>query len=82
LLAACVEYHHASASPPFPHVNISYLFDSPAQAFDPERAAQAGYAHLPGDAKRNVVLAHRLEARVRHDYPQRYERCLRYLASA
>jgi hypothetical protein len=79
LLAAFVEFHKASAVLPLGSVRIEYLLTSDADRWNPERAAQAGFTHLIGDAKRNPLLADRLERRVQRDYPDHYERCIRYL---
>lgn len=79
LLAACLDYHRAHAASPYHDVAIRYVFPSIDDAFDPERAARAGYTHLIADAKRNATLAARLEARVARDYPDDYARCLAYL---
>ena len=79
-LAACLEYHQQNPSSPTTALEAAYLFASSADAFDPERAATAGYTHLIGDAKNNSSLADRLERRVRRDYPDHYDRCLDYLS--
>jgi hypothetical protein len=80
LLAAFVEYYKASAALPFGSVRIEYLFNSMADPWNPERAAQTGFTHLLANAKRNPRLADRLENRVRRDYPELYERCCRVAA--
>jgi hypothetical protein len=82
LLAACVEYHHASQTSPFAGVTIEHLFDSCSDIYNPERVIEAGYTHLLGDAKKNPLVAARLEDRVRHDYPLQYEHCLGLLHEA
>ncbi|MDQ1427228.1 MAG: hypothetical protein QOK39_704 [Acidimicrobiaceae bacterium] len=80
LLAACLEYHGRHDDSPFPDVGVAYVFESAGQAFDPARAADAGYTHLIADSKRHPQVAADLEARVATDYPESYERCVRYLA--
>ena len=77
LLSACIEYHKADPRSPFAGVGIQYLFNTPDDLFNPDCAAQVGYTHLIADAKRDPVLAQRLELRVQRDYPDLYERCLR-----
>jgi Family of unknown function (DUF6734) len=81
-LSACLQYHQRSPGSPYAAIAAGYLFDSSADAFDPECAARAGYTHLIGDAKNNRNIAARLEQRVRSDYPEYYERCRAYLAEA
>lgn len=78
-LAACIEYHRNTLSSRYRGVAPRYLFQSSDHAFDQDHAARAGYTHLIGDAKRHEQLADRLERRVQRDYPDHYERCIRYL---
>lgn len=78
-LAACLEYHRQSGTSPHAGIKAAYLFDSSADAFNPEYATRAGYTHLIGDAKRNHEVAERLERKVQSDYPEYYERCLAYV---
>jgi hypothetical protein len=78
LLGACVEYHRNSRESQYRDVSIDYLFGSIDEAFDEECASRLGYTHLIADAKRNVDLANRLEARVRRDYAALYDRVLEY----
>ncbi|CAG9244922.1 conserved hypothetical protein [Paraburkholderia unamae] len=77
MLAACVDYHRSHPGSPWHGVRIRYLFPDFAGAFDPARAAQAGYTHLLGDSKRNAAVAQRLEQRVRGEDRDCYERCVR-----
>jgi hypothetical protein len=77
LLAACIEYHRNGHVSPFAGLQVAYLFDSSDDAFDERRAAQVGYTHLIGGAKKNKTLARRLEARVKADYPDYFESCCR-----
>jgi hypothetical protein len=81
-LAACIAYHKSCEASPYHDLDVQCLFPSAGDAFTPERAREAGYAHLIGGAKQDQVLAERLEKRVLHDYPSHYERCLRYLEAA
>lgn len=76
LLAACLDYHRHRARSRFGAIEVKYLFESTDDAFDEEQACRAGYTHLIGGAKSNRLLAARLEARVRRDYPELYRRCL------
>lgn len=78
-LAACLEYHQQSATSRFPDVKMQCLFDSPEAAFSSTRPIEVGYTHLIGEAKRDAAIAQRLEKRVAEDYPDQYQRCLRYL---
>lgn len=78
-LAACCEYHRNHTSSSFEEVNIQCLFKSPEEAYRPGKAEQLGYTHLIGYAKRDQVLAHRLEKRVAQGFPQHYQNCLNYL---
>lgn len=77
-LAACVDYHRNRPDSPYRGVAIRYLFDSGADAFDPNHAAKLGFSHLIAHAKRSAAVAARLEKRVAQDYPAQYERCLDY----
>jgi hypothetical protein len=79
-LAGCLEYHRHKQGSPFEDVEIRYLFESAEHAFDGEHAARAGFTHLIGDAKCDAALTDRLERRVQQQYPETYERVLRYLA--
>jgi hypothetical protein len=74
-LRAFLEYHNHHEDSPFAGVQIEHLFDSNAEAFQPSRAQEAGFTHLVSEAKRNRFLAERMEARVRREYPESYERC-------
>ncbi|MBD2120919.1 DUF6734 family protein [Trichocoleus sp. FACHB-262] len=78
-LAACIEYHQQLADSPFADVSIECLFDSPEAAFSSQQPDQLGYTHLIGEAKRDAAIAQRLEKRVAEEYPDQYQRCLRYL---
>jgi len=78
-LIACIEYHKRTNTALARNIDMHYLFDSAEAAFEPQRAREEGYTHLIAGAKRNPVLAERLETRVRTDYPEYYEACLRYL---
>jgi hypothetical protein len=76
LLGACVEFAGAALGRA---PNAQYLFDSMGDAFNDERAERAGFTHLIGSAKSDRLIAQRLAARVRRDYPDYYERCARYV---
>jgi len=80
-IMACIEFHRQVKNRFSSRLQMQYLFPGAEQAYDPECSRQAGYTHLIGAAKRNRVLAERLERRVRRDYPEKYEACLRYLES-
>jgi hypothetical protein len=81
MLAACVEYYNASRGLPLGSVRIEYLFNSMSAPGNPDSLARAGYTHLMS-AKRNPLFAERLENRVRRDYPEHYQRCVKYVDSA
>ncbi|MEP0872673.1 hypothetical protein NDA01_22910 [Trichocoleus desertorum AS-A10] len=78
-LAACIEYHQQLPDSLFADVSIECLFDSPEAAFSSQQPDQLGYTHLIGEAKRDAAIAQRLEKRVAGEYPDQYQRCLRYL---
>jgi len=78
-LAACVVYHQNQQKSVYRDVYIECLFNSFEDAFSEAEAKKVGFTHLLGGAKRNPELADKLEKRVAKDYPDRYERCLRYL---
>lgn len=75
LLSACIDYYTSHPIAHFSDVSIEYLFQSADEAFDPHMAKERGFTHLIGGAKRNKDSLHRLENRVRHDYPVYYNRC-------
>jgi hypothetical protein len=77
-LAACVDYHRGRPDSPFRSVEIRYLFDSFTDAFDANVAAKAGFTHLLASAKSSAAVAERMEKRVARDFPDQYERCLRF----
>ena len=79
-LGACVDYHRGRAGSRFQDLKVAYLFPTFDHAFDEERAAALGFTHLINGAKTNAALLARLERRVEQDYPEHYERCLRYVA--
>jgi hypothetical protein len=76
-LAACLDFHVGRSTSRFWNSEIRYLFPSTAHAFNEAHARLAGYTHLIGGAKRNRLVLRRLEERVRHEYPEKYERCVR-----
>lgn len=79
LLSACLDYHRAHPGSRFHDVELRCLFRDDAEAFDPDAARRAGYTHLIAGAKRDPVLAARLEARVQRDFPERHDRVCRLL---
>lgn len=79
-LAACVDFQQAHPAASFHEVEIRYLFESFAQAFDPNMAARIGFTHLLTSAKHHPAVGARMERRVERDYPERYRRCLRAAA--
>ena len=76
LLAACVDFHSTNNTSAFNSVQMSYLFDSLRQAYNPESATRAGFTHLIANAKKNQIIATRLEDRVKQDYPESFQRCI------
>lgn len=78
LLSACIEYYKNHQEGGNQSLDIHYLFNSLDDAFDPRKAADAGYTHLVADTKKNKALANDLERRVEKDYPEAFEKCLRY----
>jgi len=78
-LAACIEHQRSRAVSHDHPLEIAYLFNSQAEAFNPAQASQVGYTHLIADAKRSPIYTQRLEARVQHDLPGWYERCARFV---
>ncbi|MEO7701869.1 MAG: DUF6734 family protein [Opitutus sp.] len=81
-LAACVDYHRNRPDSVYRDIEIRYLFDSFTSAFDENVAARVGFTHLLAGAKQNTPVADRLEKRVARDYPEQYERCLRFAHSS
>jgi hypothetical protein len=80
-LAACVDYHRHHPASPYRGVEIRYLFDSFGDAFNPNIAAKLGFTHLLASSKQNAAVVSRLEQRVARDYPEAFERCVRYAGS-
>jgi hypothetical protein len=76
LLQSCVEFHRSNPESPFKGISIRYLFPSFADAFDHEAAARVGFTHLLGDAKRDFIVAQRLEQRSRDEDRDFYEHCV------
>src|SRR5262249_30914952 len=76
LLSACVAFHGRRKDSKYAGTTMRYLFRSSEEAFDDSAAARAGYTHLIGGAKSEPNLAHRLEERVRREYPDYYRRCI------
>jgi hypothetical protein len=77
LLAAALDYHAGRAGSPFHGIKVSCLFPTADASRDPATARSVGYTHLIGSAKADPGLAARLEARVRRDHPEGYERVCR-----
>jgi hypothetical protein len=77
LLAACLDYHRNHPESPYRGVQVRHLFGSWDEARDPLIAARVGYTHLIGGSKRSPNVVHRLAARVRQDFPEYFERCVR-----
>ena len=66
LLGACIDYSRMAPE---------FLFDSTSDAMDEHKTNEAGYTHLIAGAKHEPWISHRLELRVRSEYPEYYERC-------
>lgn len=77
-LAACLEFHNSNSVSPFHDIKISYLFPSLYEAV--HSAKDVGYTHLLGDTKKNPHIVKRLEKKVRVEYPDLYELCLKLLS--
>ena len=74
-LLACIEYHASRATSPYRGVRVSHVFPSWEHAYDPNRAARAGFTHLMGAAKSHPTVAMRIEERARRQIPEFYRRC-------
>jgi hypothetical protein len=68
-LWACVEYYRYEPSSPFFNVELEYLFKTEKQSY--EGAGPSAFTHLIGPAKKNRLIARRLETRVRRQFPER-----------
>ena len=79
-LGACVDYHRHHPESPYRGVQIRYLFNSFGEAFNPNIAAKLGFTHLLAGSKQNAAVVARLEQRVARDYPEAFDRCLRFEA--
>lgn len=80
LLAAALAYHAERPDSPYHGIEARCLFPTAEASRDPEAARRVGYTHLIGAAKADPVLCERLEARVRRDLPEAYERVVRHLS--
>jgi hypothetical protein len=76
-LSACVEYHASDQSSRFHGVQISHLFPTGRDAFDPNQAARIGFTHLIAGTKSQPSVGRRLEARLRREDPAYFRRCER-----
>jgi hypothetical protein len=76
ILSSMVEYHKYNADD-FNNIDVEYLFKDGVDAI--QHGDENGYTHLTGGAKRNALLMQRLEERVKNDYPEHYDRCMKYL---
>jgi hypothetical protein len=81
LLAASVGFHTARPGSPYRGVRTTYLFPSWTEAFDANQSARIGFTHLMAGKSRPIV-AERLAARVRRDWPDLYRRCERASAAS
>jgi hypothetical protein len=79
-LSACLHYHAANPRSEFKNVEMRYVFESSDAACHPAEAERVGFTHLIAGSKRDPILAKRLEDRVRRDYPEAYERVVRFCA--
>lgn len=78
-MTASVEYHNARAEVSSDRITLEYLFKSMDDAWNPEYASEVGFTHLVSGSKLNPLFAGRLENRVRQDYPEYYERCIKFI---
>jgi hypothetical protein len=76
LFAACFEFHRSHPESPFRGINMRYLFSSTGEAVNQEAAARVGFTHLWADAKRDSIVAQRLEQRTRDEDIHFYRHCL------
>lgn len=76
LLSTCLDYHRFHPDSPYRGVRARYVFPNWGDAFNPQKAAQAGFTHLLGDAKNNEHVTQRLEQRVKHEDPRFFRHCL------
>jgi uncharacterized protein DUF6734 len=68
LLWACLEYHNSNAASKFKGINIKYLYAREQDAYN--GTGVAAYTHLIGPAKKNPVIASRLERRLKRSFPE------------
>ena len=78
LLKACVEWHRCCGDRG--KFQMDYLFPSHGAPFDEAEAKRVGFTHLIAGAKQNGEVLKLLSNRVRHDYPNQYERIARIVA--
>jgi hypothetical protein len=80
-LSACAGFHRFHPTSPYRGVQISHLFSSWEDAFDPNYAARVGFTHLVAGAKSHPAIGRRLEERVRREDPGYFRRCEKVLAA-
>ena len=80
-LSACAGFHRFHPTSPYRGVQISHLFSSWEDAFDPNYAARVGFTHLVAGAKSHPTVGRRLEERVRREDPAYFRRCEKVLAA-
>jgi hypothetical protein len=76
LLPACVDYQNTIQDSAYKGVYIHYLFNTLADAYKSE--PDVGYMHLMlGNLKNNKSFANILAKKVKRDFPDYYERCIK-----
>jgi len=75
LLTACVEYHRAQKESPYHGIELRHIFPTINDAYNRQKATDAGFTHLAGGVKQHARVARDLEARMQLELPEYYERC-------
>jgi len=76
-LSACLEYHRSDPDSPYREVQVRHIFPTMDDAFDPRKAALAGFTHLLGDTKSHPEVSSRLDRRLAALDPVFHRRCER-----
>ena len=76
LLQACFDFHRSHPQSPFRGMHMRYLFPSFGEAYNHEASSRVGFTHLLGDAKRDPIVARRLEQRTEQEDGSFYRHCV------
>ena len=76
MLGAMIDYHHNNPEKTkFSNINVEPLFYLEQDAYNSNITRDIGYTHLLGEIKRNDEVMHRMETRIKKDYPDFFYKC-------